>query len=244
MNKLRLSIGLCLFLGLVGVTAQKTEKISVRAVSHTIQEHDYKTLQPLTENASCGVYEGTVYCSDSTMHAHYDEHAWWLFEHLKLLFAAIGGMLSVVLRFLEFLGATAIVVLGVPVVVYLALWLTLRRQQRVAPSPQPLHAPKLPEKHVVCRDPWHENWAKDDPVGYSEGYQKDLNAYLGRARQVLRTRFRNSSATLKGDTRYWATERGREEYIAMEHYQRDIEVLCQQSPASLPKHQGTLLSHP
>jgi hypothetical protein len=103
MNKLRLSIGLCLFLDLVCVTAQKTENVPVRAVSHNIQEHDYKTLQPQMENASCGVYKGTVYCSDWTMHAHYDENAWWLFEHLNLLFAAIGGMLIVDRGFWSFL---------------------------------------------------------------------------------------------------------------------------------------------
>ena len=134
MNKL--SIGVCLLLGLVYVTAQKTEKISVRAVSHNIQEHDYKTLQPQTENASCGVYKGTVYCSESTVHIHYDENAWWLFEHLKLLFAAIGGMLIVVQRFLKFLGAAAIVVLGVPVVVYLGARLVHRREQAAAPAPR------------------------------------------------------------------------------------------------------------
>ena len=141
MNKLRLSIGLCLFIGVVGVTAQKTERISVHAVSHNIQEHNYKTLQPQTENASCGVYKGTVYCSDSMMHAHYDANAWWLFEHLKLLFAAIGGMLIFVQRFLEFLGAAAIVVPGVPVVVYLGAWLVHRREQAAAPAPRKSRAP-------------------------------------------------------------------------------------------------------
>jgi hypothetical protein len=124
----------------VGVTAQKTENISVRAVSHNIQEHD-KKLQPQMENAGCGVYKGTVYCSDWTMHAHYDENAWWLFEHLNLLFAAIGGMLIVVQRFLEFLGVAAIVVLGVPVIVYLGAWLVHRREQVAAPAPRKSGAP-------------------------------------------------------------------------------------------------------
>jgi hypothetical protein len=111
-------------------------------------------------------------------------------------------------------------------------WLS-GRQQAAAPAPQPVHAPNLSETQAVWRDPWHENWAKDDPVGYSEGYQKDLNAYLGRAHQVLRTRFRNSSAALKADRRHWHTERSGEEYIATEHYQRDVEALRQQSPPSV-----------
>ena len=75
------------------------------------------------------------------MQAHDDENAWWLFEHLKMLFAAIGGMLIVVQRVLEFLGAAAIVVLGVPVVVYLGAWLVHRREQATAAAPRKSGAP-------------------------------------------------------------------------------------------------------
>jgi hypothetical protein len=88
-----------------------------------------------TENTCCGVYKGAVYCSDSTIHAYYDENAWWLFEHLKLLFAAIGAIPIVVQRFLESLGAAAIVVLGALVLVYLEAWLVHRREQAVASAP-------------------------------------------------------------------------------------------------------------
>jgi hypothetical protein len=131
MNKL--SIGLCLLLGLVCATAQKTEK--------------------------SGVYKGTVYYSDSTMHAHYDENAWWLFKHVKLLFAAIGGMLIVVRRFLEFLGAAAIVVLGVPVVSTLEHGLSNAGSKQPLPLPGnqvrlPLKAgdlcPRESRKRITC----------------------------------------------------------------------------------------------
>jgi hypothetical protein len=47
-----------------------------------IQEHDYTILQPQQENSSCGGYKGTVYCSDTTMPAHYGPHAWCEFTEV------------------------------------------------------------------------------------------------------------------------------------------------------------------
>ena len=71
---------------------------------------------------------------------------------------------------------------------------------------------------------WPEQWHRDDPVGYQQAYGKDPEAYLQRARQVWLRRISNAPTILQTDMRYWKTERGGEETIAMQQYQHDKEL--------------------
>jgi hypothetical protein len=95
MSKLRLSMTnqttslLILFVALeanVCMAAQNLPKVhgkfTVTAVSHNIEEHDYQTLEPQTDSASCTVYKNRVYCGGSSMPAHYEENAWYEFTQV------------------------------------------------------------------------------------------------------------------------------------------------------------------